>query len=99
MSNLGTSTETSTVSDQAVNSGEQGSIPSAVPGTVQRHILDSDKKSIKWRISEWLTVLLLYCFPLYEGFLFFFLVESQDVHHGAPGDQQLSLREYGGMRN
>ena len=43
MSNLGTST----VSDQAVNSGEQGSIPSAVPGTVQRHILDSDKKSIK----------------------------------------------------
>ena len=48
MSNLGTST----VSDQAVNSGEQGSTPSAVPGTVQRHILDSDKKSIKWRISE-----------------------------------------------
>ncbi|XP_067019992.1 D-inositol 3-phosphate glycosyltransferase-like [Acropora muricata] len=54
--------ETSTVPDQAVNSGEQGSIPSAIPRTVQQHILD---------------------------------IESQDVHHGASGDLQLSLREYG----
>mgnify|MGYP007094283165 CR=1 FL=1 len=98
LSNLGIFTETSTVPDQAVNSGEQVSIPSAIPRTVQRHILDSGKKSIKWRSSECLTVLLLYCFPLYEGFLFF-LVESQDVHRGASEDQQLSLREYGGMRN
>ena len=28
-----------------------------------------------------------------------FLVGSQDVRHGASGDQRVSLRKFGGMRN
>lgn len=103
---MGTSTETSTVPDQAVNSGEEG--PSAIPGTVQRRILDSvvnsrsenGKKSIKWRINFRMLdcVVTLLFSPLWR-FPVFFVVGSRHVGHGASGDQQLSLREYGGMSN
>ena len=41
----------------------------------------------------------IHCFLPYDGFMlvfFSFLVESQDVRHG---DQQIALKEYGGMSN
>ena len=44
-----------------------------------------------------LDCVLIHCFPPYDDFLFFFLVESQDVRHEASGDRQLSLRTCGGM--
>ena len=89
--------------DQAVNSGEQG--PRAIPGTVQRHIVDNvvnsrsenGRKSRKRRISECLTVCCLTVFPPMK--VSCFLVGSQDVSHEASADQQALWRKYGGMRN
>ena len=102
---MDTFTETSTVPHQAVAAnylGCQG--PRAIPETVQQHPLDAvvtsssgNGKSKKRGISECLTV---YCFaviPLIR--VMCFLVGRQGVRHGGSGDQHLSLREYGGMRN
>ena len=72
---------------------------------VQQHFLDdtvnpsseNGKKSKRRRISECLTV---YHFTVILVLkVSYFLVGSQDVRHRASGDQQLSLRKYGGMRN
>ena len=72
---------------------------------MQQHILDdivnssseSGKRSRKLRISECLT--LYYFTVILVMKVLCFLVESPDVRHGASGDQQLSLRKYGDMRN
>ena len=103
---MDTFTETLRNPHQAVaanNFGYQG--PSAIPETVQQHILDAvgtsssenGKKSRKRRISEYSTVYYLTVIPLVK--VSCFLVGSQNVRHGTSGDQQVSLRKYGGMRN
>ena len=87
----------------ANNFGYQG--PSAIPETVQQYILgvvvtsssENSKKSRKRRIPEYFTVYYLTVIPLVK--VSSFLVRSQNVRHGASGDQQVSLRKYGGMRN
>ena len=103
---MDTFTETARTPHQAVapnNFGNQG--PSAIQETVQQHILDAvltsssenGKKSRKRRISEYFTVFYLTVIPLVK--VSCFLVGSQNVRHGASGDQQVSLGKYGGMRN
>ena len=75
------------------------------PETVLQHILndvvasgsENFKKSRKRRISECLTV--YYFTVIVVMKVSCFLVGSQDVSHGASGDQQRPLREYGGMGN
>ena len=102
MSYLDTFTETSTAPHQAVaanNVGHQG--PSAIPETVQHVAVTSSnengKKSRKRRISECFTVYDFTVIPLMKASCF--LVGSQDVRHGASGDQQVSFKEYGSKRN
>ena len=100
-------TEIPTAPHQAVvakNLGYQG--PSATRETVQQHILDAavksssenGKKSRKGRIPESVSTVHYFTFFYLMKVSFSYSVGSQDVRHGASGDQ-VYLRKYGGMRN
>ena len=101
MSYLDTFTETSTAPHQAV----ANNAISAIPETVQQRTSDvavissneNGKKSRKLGILDCFTVYYFTVTPLMK--VSCFLVGSQDVPHGASGDQQVSLRKYGGKRN
>ena len=88
----------------ANNLGHQG--PNATPEKVQQHILDAavkscsdnGKKSRKGRIPESVSTVHYLTFFYLPKDSFSYSIGSQDVRHGASGDQ-VYLRKYGGMRN
>ena len=102
---MDTFTENPAAPHQAVaanNLGNQAS--SAIPERGQQHPFDAvvtsgngNGKSRRRMVSECFTVYYFTVILLLK--VSCFLVGRQGAPHGASGDQQDSLREYGGMRN
>ena len=105
MTDLDTFTENPAAPHQAVaanNLGNQAS--SAIPERGQQHPFDvvvtscsENGKSRRRIVSECFTVYCITVILLLKASCF--LVGRQGARYGASGDQQDSLREYGGMRN